>query len=233
MTNDVYEANVEAKIRADMATIMARYPQERSALLPMLHLVQSVDGYVSARGIALCAEVLHISRADVSAVATFYSQYRRRPGGEYQVSVCINPLCAVMGGDLLMETLVEHLGIEESETTPDGKITLQGVECNAACDYAPVVMVNWEFFDNQTPAKVTKLVDDIQSGNPVSPTRGPKVLPTFQENERLLAGFEDGHVDEGPAAGKATLRGLEIARAKGWTSPIETDGILSSGQEEK
>lgn len=229
MANEVYEPAVETRLRADMQEIISRYPVPRSALLPMLHLVQSEDGYVSARGISLCAEVLGLTKADVSAVATFYSQYRRRPGGKHQLSVCINPLCAVMGGDILLDTLKEHLGIEEGETTADGTITLQGIECNAACDYAPVVMVNWEFFDNQTPKSVQQLADDLQAGNPVRPTRGPDVLPTFQENERLLAGFEDGHVNEGPGAGEATLRGLKIAREKGWTSPVQDN---HAGQEE-
>lgn len=235
MVNESYAPEVEAKLREEMSQIMGRYPVARSALLPMLHIIQSVDGYVTSRGIALCAQMLELSRADVSAVATFYSQYRRHPGGDYQVSVCVNPLCAVMGGDVLLETLESHLGIEDGETTPDGKITLQAVECNAACDYAPVVMVNWEFFDNQTPKSVTEIVDKLQKGDSVSPTRGPDKLPTFQENERLLAGFEDGHVNEGLGAGTPSLLGLKIAREQGWTAPIWTDDeeIHTTGAQEE
>ena len=127
----------------------------------MLHLVQSEDGYVSPRGIAFCAAHLGLSTAEVSAVATFYTQYKRHPNGTYTVGVCTNTLCAIMGGDAIWEDLSDHLGIGHDETTDDGVITLERVECNAACDYAPVVMVNWEFFDNQTPDSARQLADDL------------------------------------------------------------------------
>lgn len=110
---------------------------------------------------AFCAETLDLTTAEVTAVATFYSMYRRRPSGDYQVGVCTNTLCAVMGGDAIFDTLKEHLGVGNNETTEDGKVTLEHIECNAACDFAPVVMVNWEFFDNQTPQSATQLVDDL------------------------------------------------------------------------
>ena len=125
------------RLRADAAQIIARYPQARSALLPLLHLVQTEDGYVSPDGIAFCADVLDLTTAEVSAVATFYTQYKRHPNGEYTVGVCTNTLCAVMGGDAIFDSLKEHLGVGHDETTEDGKVTLERIECNAACDYAP------------------------------------------------------------------------------------------------
>lgn len=213
-----YAPEVEAKLRSECAEIIARYPVSRSALMPILHLVQSVDGFVSPRGIVLAADVLGLSRAEVSAVATFYTQYRRHPNGEYNVGVCTNALCAVMGGDAIWDTLTEYLGIGSDETTEDGKITLERLECNAGCDYAPVIMVNWEFFDNQTPVSAKRLVEDLQAGRDVKPTRGPDKVYTFKEISRVLAGFEDGHADEGPSAGPASLVGLTIAREKGWTA---------------
>lgn len=219
MTNR-YPADVEARLREDMAAIMARYPDDRSALLPMLHLIQSEDGFVSPRGITLCADVLALTRAEVSAVATFYSQYRRHPNGEYNVGVCTNALCAVMGGDIIWEKLSEHLGVGHDQTTADGKITLEQLECNAGCDYAPVIMVNWEFFDNQTPASAIELADKLRAGEDIHPTRGADKVHTFKEISRVLAGFEDGHVDEGPGAGETTLLGLKIARERGWTAPV-------------
>ncbi len=207
-------------LRADAEEIVARYPDfPRSALGPILHLVQSVDGYVSPRGIALAAEVLDLTRAEVSAVATFYSQYRRHPNGEYNVGVCVNPLCGVMGGEMIWDAVQEHLGVGHDETTADGKITLERLECNAACDYAPVVMVNWEFFDNQTPQSTIQLVDEIRAGRDVHPTRGADKVHTFKEISRVLAGFEDGHADEGPSAGEATLLGKRIAAEHGWKAP--------------
>lgn len=218
-----YSPEVADRLAADCAIIKSRYPagQERSALIPMLHLVQSEDGFVSPAGIALCAEQLGLTRSEVSAVATFYSQFRRHPVGEYHVGVCTNSLCAVMGGDEVWESVSEHLGIGSDEVTESGKVSLERVECNAACDFAPVVMVNWEFFDNQTPASVVELVDALEHGEDVAPTRGPETLPTFKENERVLAGFEDGRADEGPGFGEATLLGLRLSRENNWTAPQE------------
>jgi NADH-quinone oxidoreductase subunit E len=196
--------------------IVARYPKSRSALLPLLHLVQSDEGYVSPAGIGLCAELLGLTKAEVGAVATFYTMYKRRPVGDYHVGVCTNTLCAVMGGDEIYASLKEHLGIAaQNGVTDDGKVSLEHVECNAACDYAPVVMVNWEFFDNQTPTSARELVDDLRAGKPVSPTRGASTVCTWKQAERVLAGYPDGRADEGVAAGPATLVGLELARERG------------------
>lgn len=214
-----YTAEAEARLRDEMAQIIDRYPDDRSALMPMLHLIQSEDGFVSPRGIALCSDVLALTRAEISAVATFYSQYRRRPNGEYNVGVCTNALCGVMGGEIIWDKLSEHLGIGHDQTTADGKITLEQLECNAACDFAPVIMINWEFFDNQTPSTAIELVDRINAGQDVHPTRGPGRVGTFKEISHVLAGFEDGLVDEGPAGGPESFVGLRMARERGWTAP--------------
>jgi NADH-quinone oxidoreductase subunit E len=207
-----------AETLAELREITTRYPQARSALLPMLHLVQSVEGRVTSRGIEACADILGISAAEVSGVATFYTMYKRRPVGDYHVGVCTNTLCAVMGGDAIFASLKDHLDIGNDETTDDGKVTLEHVECNAACDYAPVVMVNWEFMDNQTPESATRLVDDLRSGVEVTSTRGPRIC-TWREAERVLAGFPDDRADEGPAGGAPSLLGLAIAKENGWTAP--------------
>ncbi|HEY6423701.1 MAG TPA: NAD(P)H-dependent oxidoreductase subunit E, partial [Pseudonocardiaceae bacterium] len=112
--------------------IIARYPQSRSALLPMLHLVQSVQGHVSQAGIAFCAQQLEITTAEVTAVATFYTMYKRRPTGEYLVSVCTNTMCGVLGGDKAYEAVSEYLEVGHDQTTEDGLITLEHAECLAA-----------------------------------------------------------------------------------------------------
>ena len=202
----------------ELREIAARYPEARSGLLPMLHLVQSVEGRITPEGIEACADILGISAADVSGVATFYTMYKRRPVGDYHVGVCTNTLCAVMGGDVIFDRLKTHLDVGNDETTADGRITLEHIECNAACDYAPVMTVNWEFMDNMTPESATQLVDDLRSGAEVTSTRGPRIV-TWRQAERVLAGFPDGLVDEGPAAGHASLVGLGIARENGWTAP--------------
>ena len=213
-----YDEVTLARLTADAHQIVGRYPQARSALLPMLHLVQSEDGYVSRSGITFCAEVLDLTPAEVSAVATFYTQYKRRPNGTYTVGVCTNTLCAIMGGDEIFDELSEHLGIGHDETTEDGAVTLERVECNAACDYAPVMMVNWEFFDDQTPASARGVVDDLRLGKDVVPTRGASSVCTFKQMSRVLAGFTDGRADEGVGAGGATVRGTRLARENGWTA---------------
>ena len=195
-----------------MDSIIARYPRSRSAVMPLLHYVQALDGYVTPRGIEKIAELLDISTAEVTAVSSFYTQYRTEPAGEYHVGVCINTLCAVMGGDEIYKSLEDHLGIKNHETTVDGKVSIERIECNAACDYAPVVMVNWEFYDNQTPQSVKDLVDSARAGNPTPPTRGPKTLRTWKQNSEVLAGLNDGLANEGVAAGEATLLGLRIAK---------------------
>jgi NADH-quinone oxidoreductase subunit E len=202
--------------------IIARYPQPRSALLPMLHLLQAEEGYVSPAGIALCAEELGLTKAEVGAVATFYTMYKRRPIGDYSVGVCTNTLCAVMGGDEIFRTLKDHLEIGNDETTPDGKVHLEHIECNAGCDYAPVLMVNWEFYDNQTPQSARDLVDGLRSAatpdDLPQPTRGGR-LCTWREAERVLAGFPDGRANDGVSAGPASLIGLELAHQRGDTAP--------------
>jgi NADH-quinone oxidoreductase subunit E len=226
--------SLDANTLAELREIAARYPQPRSGLLPMLHLVQSVEGRVTSRGIEACADILGISAAEVSGVATFYTMYKRRPVGDYHVGVCTNTLCAVMGGDAIFERLKDHLGVGNDETAwaeDEGgrSVTLEHVECNAACDYAPVVMVNWEFMDNQTPQSATQLVDDLRAGKEVRSTRGPRIC-TWREAERVLAGFPDDLADEGPAAGPATLAGLELARENGWTAPSAQRPEIEGGK---
>ncbi|MET7357611.1 NADH-quinone oxidoreductase subunit NuoE [Streptomyces sp. NPDC005562] len=214
-----YPADVRARLETDAKEVIARYPDSRSALLPLLHLVQSEEGHVTRTGMQFCADMLGLTTAEVTAVATFYTMYRRKPSGDYQVGVCTNTLCAVMGGDAIFDELKEHLGVGDDGadmTTADGKITLEHIECNAACDFAPVVMVNWEFFDNQTPESAKRLVDDLRSGAPVAPTRGAPIC-TYKETARILAGFPDerpGAVEATGGAGPASLIGLRLAKGE-------------------
>jgi NADH-quinone oxidoreductase subunit E len=217
---------------AEMRLIAERYPQARSALLPMLHLVQSVEGRITPAGIETCARILGLSAAEVSGVATFYTMYKRRPVGQYHVGVCTTALCAIMGGDEVYSALQDHLGIGNDETTADGMVTLEHLECNAACDYAPVTMVNWEFFDNTTPQSACDVVDALRSGEHVTSTRGAQVC-TWRQAERVLAGFPDNRADEGPGAGSPSLVGLRVAKERGWSAPsVPTEAPDSSDGEE-
>jgi NADH-quinone oxidoreductase subunit E len=217
---------LRSRLVADATEIIGRYPRPRSALMPLLHLVQAEQGYVSEEGITFCAERLGLEEAEVSAVASFYTMFKRQPVGDYHVGVCTNSLCAVMGGDAIFADLKEHLGVGNDETTQDGKVSLEHLECNAACDYAPVMMVNWEFFDNMTPRSARDLVDGLRAGADVAPTRGAPRLCTWKQASRILAGFPDGQATGGHTAGDPSLAGLRKAREQGWTpdSAVSSNG---------
>jgi NADH-quinone oxidoreductase subunit E len=197
---------------AVMEAIIIRYPRKRSAIMPLLHYSQSITGYINNEGIEIISELLELENAEVTAVSTFYTQYKNQPVGEYHVGVCTNTLCAVMGGDAIFAGLKEHLGVENDGVTADGKVSLEHIECNAACDYAPVVMANWEFYDNQTVQSAKDLVDSMRTGNPKPPTRGPSKLVTWKEASAVLAGVNDGLANEGVQAGEPTLLGLKLSK---------------------
>ncbi|MER2084029.1 MULTISPECIES: NADH-quinone oxidoreductase subunit NuoE [Rhodococcus] len=240
-----YPPDVLARLDADAETLVARYREpdaaattSRSALLPLLHLVQSEDGYITPAGIDFCSAKLGLTGAEVAAVCTFYSMYRRGPTGEYLVGVCTNTLCAIMGGDDILAALEEHLGSTGSRdegghsiSTSDGKITLEHIECNAACDYAPVVMINWEFFDNQTPESARSLVDALRAGERVTPSRGA-TLCSFRQTARTLAGFPDTRIEaaEAQTIGGATLAGLRISRSHDDNPPGSASAADTPGE---
>jgi NADH-quinone oxidoreductase subunit E len=215
--------------RLECREIMARYPVPRSALLPMLHLVQSVQGYVSPEGVALCAQELGLTKAEVGAVATFYTMFKRHPTGRHLVSVCTNTLCAVLGGQRIYDAVAGQLGVHHDETTADGSITLEHAECLAACDYAPVVTVDYEFYDQQDVDAALELVAALRRGERPDPTRGAP-LTDFRGVSRQLAGFSQ-HADaaaaqaavDGPSAGVPTLRGVRLAAERGEAAPPMPD----------
>ena len=204
--------------------IIDRYPVPRSALLPMLHLVQSVEGFISKEGIAFCGGLLGLSDADTAAVATFYTMYKREPCGEHLVSVCTNTLCAALGGDEIYGALSAALGVGHEQTAGEpgtpGSITLEHAECLAACDLGPVLQVDYEYYDNQTVGSATDLVAALRRGESPSPTRGAP-LAGFRGAELQLAGFFEGHDSDvdAPSAAPETLRGAQLAADNGWTAP--------------
>ena len=211
--------------RATARAIIARYPKARSALLPLLHLVQSEEGYVTPEGVAFCAEMLDLTKAEVAAVSTFYTMFKRRPTGEYLVSVCTNTLCGVLGGDEIFAALCQELAVGHDETTADGTITLEHAECLAACDFAPVMTVNYEFFDKASVDSALGLVGALRRGERPTPTRGAP-LCSFREISRQLAGLPDerpGAVD-GTGVGEPTLVGLKLASERGDAAPAYPDG---------
>ena len=208
--------------REKVREIIARYPQPRSALLPMLHLVQAEEGYVTLAGVAMCAEELGLTKAEVGAVATFYTMYKRRPTGEHIVSVCTNTLCGLLGGDEIYAAVSKELGVGHDQTTEDGTITLEHAECLASCDYGPVVTVNYEFFDKQSVSSAMELVGKLRAGERPTPTRGGE-LGTFREAELELAGLLDEETRLRKVASvdsiEPTLRGLMLAQERGESAP--------------
>lgn len=197
--------------------LAGRYPQSRSALLPMLHLVQSAEGSVTTDGIALCADVLDLTTAEVAAVATFYTMYKRHKTGTHHVGVCTNTMCAVLGGDDIWKAVSTDLDAGHDETTADGTFTLERIECQAACTHAPVVTFDWEFFDDATVESTRAAIADLKNGKPVQSTRGA-TINGLAASERQLAGFDDDQVDA-PAMDEKMLAGLNAAKASGQTLP--------------
>lgn len=215
-------------VRAKAAEVIARYPFTRSAVMPLLHLVQSVEGFVSKNGIAFVADLLEIEQSEVTGVATFYNMYRRKPVGEHIVSVCTNTLCAALGGDAIYRALREELGVDHEGTAGEpgtpGSVTLEHVECLACCDLGPVLTVNYEIFDNQTTSSAVELVRALRRGERPHPTRGA-ALTDFKTAELQLAGFLDT-LDEdvdSPSAAPETLAGAQLAHDRGWTAPAMPD----------
>jgi NADH-quinone oxidoreductase subunit E len=216
--------------RALAQKIIDLYPHSRSALLPMLHLVQSEQGYVTKEGIDFCADVLGITAAEVSGVATFYTMYKHRPTGEHLVSVCTNTLCGLLGGDKIYAELSKELGVGHDETTADGTITLEHAECLAACDYGPVVTVNYEFFDKQTVQSAKDLVASLRAGEKPKPTRGAQIT-SFREASLELAGLLDDDVMAAKVASQdvieSSLRGVKLARERDEQAPeADFDSVI-------
>jgi NADH-quinone oxidoreductase subunit E len=210
------EQDFDEQVMTRARQIVGRYPQSRSALLSLLHLVQSVQGHVSQAGIRFCAEQVGLTTTEVTAVATFYSMFKREPCGEHLVSVCTNTLCAALGGDAIYARLKDRLGVGHNETAGEpgepGSVTLEHAECLAACDFAP--------------------------GEHPAPTRGA-ALTDFRTTELELAGFvADPEIwraaVDAPSVAEETLVGARLAEVNGWQAPaMPSDAPLPPVPEEK
>ena len=217
--------------REQLQQLAARYPRPRSALMPMLHLMQSLEGEVTPDGIAACADVVGVSAAEATAVASFYTMYKRRPVGEHHIGVCVNTGCGLLGGDAVYEALCERLGVGHDAATEDGKFWLERIECQAACTHAPVMTVDGEYMDDVTPTSAVEIVDRLARGERVESTRGPAIRD-FRASEHTLAFPDDGLAAEGTPVDAKMLAGLTVARERGMSAPgIPTPGATDAGQE--
>ncbi len=179
---------LSAKTHEVADRLVKRYPVARSALLPLLHLVQSEQNHVTEEGIAFCADKLGLTKAEVGAVATFYTMYKREPVGDYLLSVCCNPTCQLAGGQVILDRYKDKLG---GLSDPETKVTIEEAECLGICDAAPVVQVNYEMYGPLTDAEADTLLAGCRAGDPpVSNCSGEKP-PTFAEVEFELAGGND------------------------------------------
>lgn len=144
--------------------IIARFPRPKSALIPLLHLAQEQDGHVTRDAMAHIAELVGVTPAEVYGTASFYEMFKFEPVGRYCVNICTNISCQLLGAWELLEHAEEHLGVRAGSTTPDGLVTLEDVECIAACTEAPALQVNYRYRYRVTPDDFDRLVDDLRSG---------------------------------------------------------------------
>ena len=180
--------------------ICAKYPTRRSALLPLLYLVQSEVGWVPRQGMREVAEILGLTTAEVEAVATFYTMLKLRPCGRYVLSICTNPSCALLGGRRLLEHAREALGEGSEKATADGLFTVEEEECLAACDKAPVLTVNYVYYDRVTEERLDEMIAAIRSGQVPEASRGG-VPGDLKETSLLLAGLETLREERGREEG--------------------------------
>lgn len=181
------------ELREEAAKIVARYPagRERSAVLPLLYLVQSAQGRVTRQGLREVADLLELKTAEVEAVASFYTMLRLRETGRYVVSVCTNLSCALRGGNEVYEAARQAAGIPPGgETSGEGLFTMHEEECLGACDAAPVVTVNFANYDRMAPEGVAELVEALRRGESPPPSRG-SFPGDFRQASRTLAGLGD------------------------------------------
>ena len=208
--------------------LIARYPQRRSALLPILFLLQAEDGYVSPAGVAQAAELLGLTKAEVGAVATFYTMFRRRPVGKYLVSVCKTLPCELRGSREISQALCERLDVPLGGTDRSGMVTVEEVECLAACDGAPVVQVNPENYERLTTGQVLEVLEALLRDEVPPPTfaaDGSVTEPSTAGLHWRLAGLGDPPATLG--AGEAAANGRSTGREP---SPPESTEQREAGE---
>jgi NADH-quinone oxidoreductase subunit E len=216
--------------RREAEAIVGRYPNSRSATLPLLFLVQSIEGYVTEEGMREVAGLLGLTPAQVLASASFYTMLKKHPQGDYLVSACRNITCTHMGARAVIAALQDRLGIAPGETTPDGRFTLETAECLATCDGAPSLQVNYEDFYRLTPEDAVALIDRIEAGDEITSVRGERVR-THKEVSYETATVGLRTPGDAGAESARTIGG-ESPRpdtAPGWRPKVEGEGAPARG----
>lgn len=174
------------ELRKTAAEIVGKYPNSRSAVIPLLFLMQSVEGYVTEQGMREVAEIVGLEPAEVLATSSFYTMLKRKPQGDYLVSVCRNIACSHRGARDVIAALEDRLGVEVGGTSADGRFSLESAECLATCDGAPSLQINYEDFYNLSPDDARALIDRLEEGTALTSTRG-EAVQTSKEISREIA----------------------------------------------
>ncbi|MFN5601074.1 MAG: NADH-quinone oxidoreductase subunit NuoE [Acidimicrobiaceae bacterium] len=190
--------------------IIGRYPKPRSATIPLLHLAQEQDGYVTNEAMAHIGELVGATSAEVYGTASFYEMFKFEPVGKYLINICGTMSCALMGAEELMHHAEERLGIHMGGTTPDGMFTLERAECQAACTEAPCLQVNYRYRFRVTPQNFDDLVNQLSSGQLTEEIPQHGTLAVTRQHipaDRGVGAVDPELVTEGPAwlDGKAAL----------------------------
>ncbi|HEY1867450.1 MAG TPA: NAD(P)H-dependent oxidoreductase subunit E [Candidatus Cybelea sp.] len=180
------------RLRPQCDEIIAQYEQKRSALLPLMHLFQRYEGYVSLEAMEAAAEMLGITPAEAEGTVSFYTLFYRRPVGKYMLQVCRGLACTIDGAEDIMAYFREKLGIGHLQTTPDGLFSYEEVECLAACDRATCMQVNLEFVYDLTPQRIDEMLDAMRAGSyPVAPraqTDAPEQTWAIPQDAQVAGG---------------------------------------------
>jgi NADH-quinone oxidoreductase subunit E len=190
--------------------IIGRYPKARSATIPLLHLAQEQDGYVTNEAMSHIGELVGASSAEVFGTASFYEMFKFEPVGKYLINICGTMSCALLGAEELMHHAEERLGIKMGSTTADGKITLERAECQAACTEAPCLQVNYRYRYRVTPDQLDTLIDDLSAGKLSSEIPAHGVVASVRQHipaDRAVGAVAPELVTENPVwlDGKAAL----------------------------
>lgn len=185
-------AKLYEQLRPQCEALMAQYEQKRSALLPMMHLFQDHEGYVSQNAMRAAAEMLELSPAVVESTVSFYTLFFRKPVGKYMLQVCRGLMCELRGADDIMAYFREKLGIGTLETTDDGLFSYEEVECLAACDRATCMQVNLEFVYDLTPQMIDEMIDAMRAGTyktkPMAQTKKPERTWKVKQDVQVSTG---------------------------------------------
>lgn len=190
--------------------IIGRYPKARSATIPLLHLAQEQNGYITNDAMAHIAELVGATAAEVYGTASFYEMFKFEPVGKYLINICGTMSCALMGAEELMHHAEHRLGVKMGATTPDGLFTLERAECQAACTEAPCLQVNYRYRFRVTAENFDSLIDDLTAGNLSDEVPAHGTVATVRQHipaDRAVGAVAPELVTEGPAwlDGKAAL----------------------------